>query len=277
MPRLRGVIAVIIVSTISGLWAQGPSFEVASVKPNKSGSSSAATSAPPAGTVHIQNTPARLLIINAYGLKPFQLVGGPDWIESERFDIVARPPDKTPPTQLPLMVRALLADRFKLKAHMETREQPIYELVLARDDRRLGPGLTKADTDCAAVDAARAAAQPQPAPPSAATGRPPCRMRMSITDTAGSLDVGGRPLTAMLNTFGNVVNRSVVDRTGLAGPFDIELRWAETTLAVVPGAPAVDAPSFFAALQEQLGLRLRPARGLVEVLVIDSIERPAPD
>jgi uncharacterized protein (TIGR03435 family) len=274
MPRFHNVIAVIVVST-SGLWAQGPSFEVASVKPNKGGSSSAATSAPPVGTIHIQNTPVRLLIINAYGLKPFQLVGGPNWVGSERFDIVARPPDKTPPTQLPVMIRTLLADRFKLKAHMEIREQPIYELVLARDDQRLGPGLTKSDTDCAAVDASRAAGQPQPAPPSSATGRPACRMRMSISDAAGSLDIGGRPLTAVLNTFGNVVNRHVVDRTGLAGPFDVELRWSETTLN--PAAPTTEAPSFFAALQEQLGLRLRTARGPVEVLVIDSIERPTPD
>ena len=134
-------------------------------------------------------------------LKPFQRIGGPDWVESERFDIVAKPPDNSPPTQLPLMVRTLLADRFKLKAHMETREQPIYELVLARDDGRLGPGLTKSDTDCAAVDAARPAGKPQPA--ALATGRPPCRMRMSISDTAGSIDIGGRPLTAVLNTFGN--------------------------------------------------------------------------
>jgi uncharacterized protein (TIGR03435 family) len=232
---------------------------------------------PAAGTIRITNTPPRLVIINVYGLRPFRVIGGPAWLESERYDIVAKPPDNTQPNLIPLMFRTLLADRFKLRAHMETREQPIYELILARADGHFGPGLAKSETDCAAIDAARAGGRPQPAPPPSANGRPACRMRMSISDNAGTADVGGRPLTAMLNTFGNVVNRSVVDRTGLTGPFDIELRWSETTLSTNPATVATDAPSFFVALQEQLGLKLRPARGPVEVLVIDYVEKPTPD
>jgi uncharacterized protein (TIGR03435 family) len=258
------------------LCAQVASFEVASVKPNTSGSSAAETSAPPSGTIRIVNTPLRTLIVNAYSLKPFQVVGGPPWLESERYDIVAKPPTNTAPNVIPLMFRTLLADRFKLRSHMETRQQPIYELVLAREDGRLGPGLAKSDVDCVSIDAARAAARPQPAPPLSRNGRPACRTRMAISDTSGTLDVGGRPLSAMLNTFGTVANRPVVDRTGLTGPFDIELHWSDTTLSA-NSASTADAPSFFVALQEQLGLKLRPARGPVEVLVIDAVERPQPD
>jgi uncharacterized protein (TIGR03435 family) len=125
-----------------------PGFEVASVKPNTSGARASSTHTLPGGRVTATNVTVRQLILGAYGLRGLQLTGGPSWIDSDRFDIDARAPENTPPEQVFPLVRALLADRFKLVVHTETREQPIYALVLARADKKLGPQLKESTLDC---------------------------------------------------------------------------------------------------------------------------------
>jgi uncharacterized protein (TIGR03435 family) len=269
-----------------------PKFEVASVRPNKSGNVGGSVKPEPGGRFNVVNMPLRNLIISAYGLQGTQLLGAPDWIASERFDIAAkadgelgRPFSPDGPSRLQLLIRSLLAERFKLSVHREKREMPIYELVLARRDRKLGPELKPSTIDCRAIIEARKAQGQKPEPPKAGE-RPQCGARVGF----GELAAGGQPLFELITLLSSTVQRNVVDRTGLSGNFDIYLRWTPDQLPRRPaGTPAdqpfrmngleidPNGPSIFAALQEQLGLKLESARGPVEVLVIDHVERPTPD
>ena len=258
-------------------------FEVTSVKPNKSGDGRVMVSMPPTGRYTATNVPLRLLLQNSYGLQPFQLVGGPNWITSDRFDIVAKAPDGFTPDQLRPMVRSLLADRFKLKAHVETREMPTYELVLARPDGKLGPNLKPSKTDCKTIMANRRGGPP-PGPP--APGQP---MECGFMIGAGNMNAGGMALAQLAQSLAPFVNRIVTDKTGLKGEYDFQLTYTPEGRGGLPGIPGgppagVDAPaadpdrpSLFTALQDQLGLKLDSQKGPVDVLVIDSIEQPTED
>src|SRR5262249_51806761 len=155
---------------------------------------------------------------------------GPGWMTTDHFDVVAKVPDEfrnlppaTPgsgPGPLQLMIRAMLADRFKLVVHMETKEAPVYALVLAHSDGRLGPQLKKSDTDCAALTAARGRGGPMPPPP-APGERMPCGIRIG----PGSLSMGGSTLAQVANSLGMFVGRTVIDKTGLTGGYDADLTW----------------------------------------------------
>jgi uncharacterized protein (TIGR03435 family) len=251
-------------------------FEVATVKPNKSGDQNSRLGLQPGGRVVATNLPLRALIRNVYDVQAYQIVGGADWIEHERFDFEARadreypPSTGGPPLQLIAMMRNLLADRFKLVVHRETREMPVYALELARPDGTLGPRMRRVEVDCAAEMAKemayRAANKGAPTP-RAPDQRPPCSMRVS----PGRLSAGSASLAQLVRSLPQFVGRTVVDRTGLSGVFDIDLEWTPEQTAETTG------PSLFTAVQEQLGLKLEGARGPVAVLVIDHIERPAPD
>jgi uncharacterized protein (TIGR03435 family) len=236
-------------------------FEVASIKPNKSGATNSSTSGR-AGSFSASNVTARELIIYAYRLRPFQLAGGPGWIGSDRFDIQARPPENANDNRA--MTRALLRDRFKLVAHTETRQEQVYALVLARPDGGPGPQLKASTQNCATSQ------------PGAAS---PCGINTSVNDTTGRMTGTGQSMEGLVNALGGFgLSRMVLDRTGLKGQFDFELRWTPDNLRAPAGqAQANDAPSIFAALQEQLGLRLESQRGPVEFLVVDRIEQPTPD
>ncbi|HEY1307937.1 MAG TPA: M56 family metallopeptidase [Vicinamibacterales bacterium] len=247
------------------------SFEVASVKPNKSGETTSFLQARPGGNFAVGNMTLRGLIFFAYGLQGFQLVGGPDWVATERFDITAKAAADVPPTPIgrtspeALMLRSLLEDRFRLSAHRETRDLPIYALVIARADGRLGPRLRQTTSDYCAkrFEAAGKAGE------SIAPGGPVCGMRPSVNElTAGALPMNEFARFLALNT-----GRTVVDRTGLTGVWDFDLKYSP------PNAPNPDPdrPSIFTALQEQLGLRLDATTGPVEVLAIDRVEPLIPD
>jgi uncharacterized protein (TIGR03435 family) len=292
------VVAVAMSALTLNIVAQTPSpepnpkFEVASVRPNPSGDNKMSSQILPGGRYTAINIPPRLLIINSYTLQPQQLVGAPDWISAERFDIVAKaaeefspPVSSDGPSQVQLMIRALLEERFQLKVHREPKEVDIYTLVVARADGKLGPELRPSTIDCEAVRAARRKGGAPPEPPKPGE-RPQCGARVGF----GELIAGGRPLLELVSMLSGTVGRSVVDRTGLTGTYDMYLKWTPDQLPQRPsGMPAdqplrmngVDidpnGPSIFTALQEQLGLKLESARGTIDALVIDHIERPSPD
>jgi bla regulator protein BlaR1 len=295
-----GILAIVAPLTVSGLyplWLRAQSatpaiaseaFEVASVKPNKSGDGRIFFQMQPGGRFTATNVPVRELIRMAYGIQNFQLVGGPDWIGSERFDIVAKaesdPPPSPPggpPGPMLMMVRALLVERFKLAVHNETKDLPIYALVMARADGRLGPQLRASQVDCAALmAAARGRGGPPPAPPRPGE-RPPCGMFGGF----GRIAAGGVSMAQLAMNMSQRVNRVVLDRTGLTGLYEFELEFTPDQMPQgppPPGAPPLppidpNGPSIFTALQEQLGLKLDAQRGPVEVLVIDGVEQPTPD
>jgi uncharacterized protein (TIGR03435 family) len=285
--------------------AAAPAFDVVSVKKNTFGGPMLLRNAP--GNIAMFNVPVRQLIRVAYQLQDFQIVGAPDWTNTDRFDIEGRfePPPPGPPQPTPrmlLMLRTLLRDRFGMVAQMETREMPIMVLRIARADGRLGPQIKPAAADCAALNAAargrgpggppaggRAGspaldgrgAPPPPGTPFSLGERPACGDRMAF----GQLLAGGMPISRLATQIlSQLTGRVVVDRTGLTGGYDIDLKWTPTPDQLPPGPPPPgvelppidpNGPSLFTALQEQLGLKLDTERGPVDVLVIERLQPPA--
>ena len=266
-----------------------PSFEVASVKQNTSGDSRMRMVTQPGGRLVVTNAPLLGLIATGFSVADSQamirsrVLGGPSWIDSERFDIDAKAATEFQPTpggpsrEMILMLRSLLEERFKLKTHRETRDLPVYELVLARADGSLGPGLHKSDFDCEAYIAARRGGAPPP-PQRGPMDPPPCALMAGPARTiAGAASM--QQITAHLTVR---MERPVIDKTGLKDRFDFNLTFTPEqmpTAAPPPGVPPIDpnGPSIFIALQERLGLKLEPAKAPMDVIVIDSIEHLIPD
>lgn len=256
-------------------------FEVASVKPNKSGDNRVMMGMQPGGRFTGTNVSLRQLLTLAYRVQPFQIVNAPGWAESDRFDIAAKGSGNPTPEGIQSMLRGLLADRFGLVAHTESREMPVYALTLARADGRLGPKLKESSTDCQAL-AGRGRAGGPAAPPAgpSSNGPSPCGVRVG----PGAVSGGGMALSQLASAIAPMTGRVIEDRTGLTARYDLELSWTPDQ-GVGPGGP-VGAPappsgdagaSLFTAIQEQLGLKLEPARGQVSVVVIDTVSLPSPD
>jgi len=227
----------------------------------------------------------RMLIAGAYGVQDDQLIGAPAWLATDRFDIVAKAPASTsedrpaPVSRNQLMMRALLADRFGLTVHKETRNLPVYALVLPRDGR-LGPHLQKVAIDCAAIEAAARARQSNPSSNAAPSARG-CGTSVGpgvVLAWGQTMWEFATALSKLWNT-GSSLNRPVIDRTGLTGTFDVDLRFTPERIPSGGPWPSIDpdGPSIFTAIQEQLGLKLEAQRGPVDVLVIDRIEPPSED
>jgi uncharacterized protein (TIGR03435 family) len=273
MKRRRLVDVTALVLGLSAvLSAQAPSFEVASIKLNKTGDPQSVPQLQPGGRMTLTNRTLRYLVEFAYSsiespLHDLQILGGPDWVDRARFDITAKMEVNPPPgrenANLPrMMLRTLLAERFQLKLRTESRELPVYALVLARPESRLGPGLRPRQDSCEG-------SIPRPGSPDLKGDRPLCGY---LRAGQGTLNYRGVSISSMLrpSALGGL-DRIVIDQTRLQGLFDIDLTWA-----VDPGASA-DAPSIFTAVQEQLGLKLNPTRASVEVLVIQDAQLPTPD
>ena len=247
-------------------------FEVASIRRNVSGDQGAQIRVQPGGQIVVTNNSLYNLIRNAYGTQRYEMVPGPQlpsWIDSDRWDILAKLPPDAPEReeQMQLRLRSLLEDRFKLDARREVREMPIYALVIARGDGQLGSQMKQSNDECAAAAKARAAGA---AAPPLAGGF--CGTRAGN----GNVSMRGVPLSNFVRNLGGMTGRVVVDKTGLAGPFDLDLKWTPDQ-AIGAGGAQTDGTSLFAAMQEQLGLRLEAQRAPVEVLVINSAERPTED
>ena len=285
----------------------GPAFEVTSVKPTNPDVPGPG-GMPVGGRYFASNVTLRDLVLMAYDLSDALLDGGPDWQRSHRFDIQAQAADPvTGMTAMRPMVKTLLADRFKLNVHTETREMPIYALVLARDDGQLSPNITRSTADCskAEQDLAKAGSAGLGQLLRAGQGVPCAIMPVSPARVAGAATMLARNVSmARLAEFLTVpAGRIVQDRTGLSGLYDWEITYnprlgaalrsstitpppppppSARPLPPPPGdtrlsAPLSDSPSLMIALQEQLGLKLESTRGPVEILVIDSAALPEPD
>jgi uncharacterized protein (TIGR03435 family) len=249
-------------------------FEVASIKPSAPDAVGIRVRFLPGGRVEINNMTLNSLIQFAWGVQSFQISGGAPWIDSLHYDISAKAEGEPRGNERELMLRALMEERFQLKIHRETKEAPTYALVPARKDGKLGAGLTLAqDGDCVKVDPTRPAEPPAPGAP-----RPRyCGSQMMSPKSVTTVSI---PVASIVPMLSRLLGRSVVDKTGLTGNYDINLEWApdEAQLALLPPdlpRPAVDAsgPSIFTAIQEQLGLKLESQKGPVEMLVIDRVEK----
>jgi len=267
-----------------------PSFEVASIKPNRVVDMKIGIMQRP-GRITMNGVTTKLLIAHAYNVKDFQISGGPSWIKSDRYDIDAKEEDsmaaeleKLPPEQraeqIRLMLQSLLADRFKLSLTHTTRELPVYALVIAKT----GPKLQEA--------------KPGDTYPSGMKG-PDGRAGGVVRGSSGGQGLmmmnGWRligqavPIANLANALSQQLGRNVVDQTGLKGKYDFTLQWtpdqSQKGMLGGPevGAPGPDSPptpdangpSIFTAIQEQLGLKLESTKGPVDFLVIDHIEKPS--
>jgi uncharacterized protein (TIGR03435 family) len=282
-------------------FAQSPSsassaelrFDVVSIKPNTSNAPGADRQPPQGSGLNLVNVPAIALLNQAFApIPPAQMIGLPGWTSSERWNVRATSSLGAPtPEQRSAMVRAMLADRFKLVAHTEQREQPVYELMAARSDGRLGPGLAKSDLDCGRILAERAANPPRPATPDYTAPPPPCTFRIvdaplrdRLGDRHGELGAlleGDGTLDTLANVLRLGVDHPVVNRAGLSGSYAVKMNFRFTPggRGLLPAtADAPDPlPSIFTAMPEQLGLKLQPGRAPQNVVVVEHIERPTED
>lgn len=285
---MKTTVAAVLLLAGTTLMAQQPapqrSFEVVSIKPSPPNAPNRLPRINP-GRVELYNQTLKGLIGVTYSRFAFdsrEIVGGPAWIDSERFDIIATM-DLQPqfdssglPAGLVAMLRALVDDRFRLKTHNERREGNVYTLTFARGDRKTGTGLRSVPDRCAETMKQLTGATPAPQ----RTGPPPC----TFGGPPGKLIGTGVTMAMFANVLSGSVGRPVVDRTGLMGSFDFELTFDPGSAAEAPpGAPIGPVPrddtkpSIFTALQEQLGLKLESTRGPIDVLVVDQAERPTPN
>jgi uncharacterized protein (TIGR03435 family) len=230
-----------------------PQFDVASIKPNSPGGVNTGDfHVLPGGRLSAEKVVLRFFIQNAYGLKPFQLSGGPDWISSQGYDIEAKAEGNPSNAEIQKMMQSLLEDRFKLKYHRETKEMPVYTLGAAKSGLNLPDPKEGSD-----------------------------RATIRISRMTGVLLTGEKiTMPELTRVLSNLLKRTVIDKTGFAGTFAAYLSFAvDDTLAGLPHFPDApddaNIPSVFVALEEQLGLKLESTKGPVEILVIDHIEKPS--
>jgi uncharacterized protein (TIGR03435 family) len=278
MRRLRWEIICIVTTLNGSVIAQTKAeFEVASIKPAAPDAPGMFIRPSPGGGVTITNMTLKEMIVMAWRIQPSQIFGGPPWLGSIHYDVIAKPETKTAPSEIPLMLQSLLKDKFQLVLHREIRELPIYALVVARKDGKLGPRLTESkEGGCTPPD-------PSKPPPLLKPGEQP-------TLRCGGAIFGPRTYTGVSVPVGNMASGlsrllggTVIDKTGLTGNFDISMEWIpdeSQTIQLSPEAArsmssdAVGA-SIFTALKDQLGLKLESQKSLVEVLVIDRAEKPS--
>ena len=283
---LAGVGALAVVTPIFAQSVPRPTaggalrFEVASIKRNNGDAQKAFVLQRflPDGGFEGFNATLGSVIRLAYGLQDFQMVGGPSWVNTDRFDIQMRGPRGAVESEAPRRLQSLLAERFALKAHREKRDLPIYALVLARADRSLGPRLRRSQFDAEKLKEQDAKLLREN--PATFT---PLQCGLAAGRRLGSC---GSTLAELATRFPMYVGRIVVDRTGLTGAYQYDLRFGDQP---IPGAgpgggfpfpttpPDPDAPTLFTALEEQLGLKLVPQTAPVEVLVIDHVQQPKPN
>src|SRR5215831_3566638 len=260
-------VALVLLSAIgstSGIDAQTPDthpiFEVAAVKREVDVVPGNTFAGRPGGTLTVVNNPLTNVIDNAYGIRRYQLIGGPEWIDSDRYNIQAKAGGDVPRDELMLMLRSLLEDRFKLRIHRETRELPIYVMTTAKGGLKVLPAR---EGSCVAFDPKN---PPRPLPGQPRT--PFCGNNLITQNTWNATSVGMPEAAAALV---GVLGRNVVDKTGVPGKFDIHLQWTPDQAPTGADSSGIDASAvfLFTALDEQLGLKLESSRGPVDVLVID--------
>jgi uncharacterized protein (TIGR03435 family) len=251
-------------------------FEVATVKPSNENMRWNRQGIYPNGRYLAINMPLIVTIASAYGVRTDQIREGPSWISSERFDIEAKAEQATAMRfsreNMQLMLRSLLADRFKLLVRQEETGVRAFELVVARPDRRLGTHMSVAKADCSG----RQRDTTGRLSPSGSSSTPSCGIVMNQGSLTG-LNATAAGLAASLAV---PLGSTVIDRTGLVGAFDFNLQWGDAPLGSLEnrsGESNTQGPSIFTAIEQQLGLRLRPSHSQADTIIVEHVEAPTPD
>jgi uncharacterized protein (TIGR03435 family) len=242
---------------------QSPRFDVAAIRLNTTAEGAGITfAARPGGRLSVINNELANVIGNAWNVERYRMTGGPGWIDSDRYDIDAKVDGSPSRPEMMAMLQVLLAERFKLRTHFESRQGPVYNLTVAKGGLKIR---SRSDQNCVSFDPAT----PGPRPANTCGND----HISNSAWTASNIDMAGavRALSVMMG-------RTVIDKTGYVGTFDVKIEWtADQSPFGASTASAGDAtgPAFSTMLEEQLGLKLESARGPVEMLVIDHIERPS--
>jgi uncharacterized protein (TIGR03435 family) len=240
-----------------------PAYDVVTIKPNKTGSGNVDVSFND-GNFDASNVSLRMMILNAYQLEENQLEGLPKWADSDRFDIKAKVVEPDPVVMKNLtveqrhsMLDAVLAERFGLKFHREKKVLPVYEMVVGKSGPKFKEMAPEEEASGKATNGVRAGG-------------------MSIHNT--EMTAVGVPLSSLAAQLSHTVQRIVIDKTGLAGKYDLQLKWTadDAKPSADSGADAAP-PDIFTALQEQLGLKLQPGKAEVDMFVVDQVTPPAED
>jgi uncharacterized protein (TIGR03435 family) len=256
---------------------RAPTFEVASVKPNRSGFRTPGVFRfQPDGSLRVVNMPLRDIIRAAYRLQGDQMDRWPGWLSSEYFDIQAKASGSPGEDTRRAMLRSVLQSRFQLIAHLQTHRGPSFELLPTRTDGRTGAGLKRSSADCEALRA-KLPLNPLLPPPNAPL------IVCGIRSVPGRVFAMGVPIDSLASALTDIVGRPVIDRTRLSARFDLDVRYTPDPMptrdALPPDSAPIDphGPSIFTALREQLGLTLEKRTGPIETLVIDHVDRPTSD
>jgi len=272
-----GLVLLVSAYGLFGQTQQHPAFQVASIKPyvQKGEPFNRSLRPMPGGRLTVHNAPVVMLVQNAYRLQAYQIVGGPDWINSDGYDIEAKPDHEVGTAEVWQMLQTLLADRFKLAVHRETRELPVWALEPAKGGSRLP---APKDPNCSQDS--------ESSRPASNLG--PCG-RIMISMNPGDLRMLGRSvkMPVFIEMLATALGRPVLDKTDFKGAADIDVNFTPDELTIgLPGGggphdpggtrQVIDPgkPNIAAALEEQLGLKLEKTKGPVEVIVIDHVERP---
>lgn len=249
---MRRITAFLVCLSCAAQTSPRPQFEVAIIKPNKSGGPGAHLGFDGPHRFTSENTPLKYVVQWAWNLREFQIIGGPKWVDSDRFDIQAASENEATHDQMRVMLQTVLEDRFQLKVHREQREQLVYILTQAKGGAKIQP---LPDTAC------RPPAEGEPAKGCGNAGWGP-----------GGITGTGLTMTELTNYLSDVLKRSVIDNTELKDRYNIDLKWTPDDNTPVPTETG---PSIFTAIQEQLGLRLESSRAPADVLIIDQAEQPS--
>jgi uncharacterized protein (TIGR03435 family) len=253
--------SLVLVAVMAAAQGQPPNvhkeFDVVSVKPSPADEhNSFAFQSLPGGTIRMLGVPLRMMIMEAYGVKAFQISGGPDWIRTGRWDVLAKAEGfqgRIPRDQENLMVQSMMADRFQLKVHDETKEESVYALVVDKNGSKMTPH----------------------------TGD-----ERQFRTRYGSLNVKKGGMGSLADWLSRGLGRVVIDKTDLKGEYDYALGWTPDpgeggpeSIGLPPEAPAphpeTNGPDLFTAVREQLGLRLLSQKGPVRIIVIDAAAKPS--
>ena len=306
MNMIRLTCAVALATTLlAATAASAQTFEVAAVKPSNPDPANPLTMVPmvrpqPGGRVTVSNFPLKMLIAYAYEMQDFRVDGGPPTLMSAKFDITAKAPAGNILTakEMRPLLKNLLIERFNVKAHTEPREMRIYDLVLAHSDGRLGPDIMPSKSDCSNADEVNAKRADALAKGdiSAVVAKPGevlhCTLAPNVSGGPMNISVHGdaQEIAQLIELLSPMTGRYIRDKTGLTGRYDIDMKLdLQALLAMaqamgmnVPAGAAANLPqsdgsSVMTALNDQLGLKLESVRAPIDVLIIDSIEAPAPD
>ena len=282
---VAAVPALLRSQSANSLPTQVPTFEVVSIRPSAAQGPMGSQNRPDGG-FSMTRSPVTVLLQRAFpSTLQIYTVGLPEWAATDRYDIIAVPPPGASAEDRPTMAWALLTDRFKLLAHIEERDQPVYELVRARTDGQLGPSIRPSPLDCEAflarqrAEAGAPRTGGQPPAPSLGSSQNVCMLRSEYFGGPGGDRIEGDATMATLSSaIASNTLREVVDKTGLDGFFRLALVFNRNAALKPDGPPPTGAaPIIFTAIQEQLGLRLVSARVPRQTLVIERLEKPAPN